>query len=146
MEELFFEDPDDFLSNVFDRSSENYEQDREAMARGHWSGFKHLRAEDAAVSDSVPMVDRTRENLGASDLVIARMRQVFFRGLDAFEKGGPALGLGPNGDGSGVPYSDLRGTAEIISSDTDPKDLHNRVLRDERVAAREAFLAARGAE
>lgn len=143
MEELFFEDSDDFLANVFDRTSENYEQDREAMAQGHWSGFKHLRAEDAAVSDSVPMVDRTGEHLGASDVVIARMRQQFFRGLQAFEKGGPALGLGPQGDGSGIPYSDMRGTAELITPETDPRDFHDRVLRDERVAARETFLKAR---
>lgn len=143
MEDLFFEDPDDFLGNVFDRSLDNFGQDREAMAQGHWSGFKNLRAEDAAVADSVPMVDRTRENLGASDLVIAQMRRQFFRGLTAFEQGGGALGLGPKGDGSGIPYGDLRGTAEIISADTDMRDFHNRVLRDERVAERDAFLAAR---
>jgi len=143
MSELFFEDPDDFLANVFNRTSENYDQDREAMAQGHWSGFKHLRAEDAAVADSVPIVDRTKEHLGASDLVIARMRQQFFRGLTGFEAGGSPLGLGPNGDGSGIPYSDMRGTAELISSDTNPQDYHNRVLREERAAAREAFLAAR---
>lgn len=113
------------------------------MAQGHWSGFKHLRAEDAAVSDSVPMVDRTKENLGASDLVIARMRQQFFRGLAAFEQGGPALGLGPQGDGSGVPYSGMRGTAELISKETDMRDFHNRVLREERAVACEAFLAER---
>lgn len=146
MEELFFEDPDDFCANVFDRRQDNFGQDREAMARGHWSGFKHLRAEDAAVADSVPMIDRTRENLGASDLVIARMRRYFLQGLDAFEKGGPALGLGPQGDGSGIPYSGLRGTAELVPADTDLKDFHNRVLREERVAARKAFLASRQAE
>lgn len=143
MEDLFFENPDDFLADVFDRSKENFGQDREAMAQGHWSGFKHLRAEDAAVSDSVPIVDRTHEHLGASDLVIAKMRQLYFRGLAAFENGGPAPGLGPHGDGRDVPYADMRGTAEIISSDVDPRDYHDRVLKHARIAARQAFLATR---
>lgn len=129
---LKFVDMDDFFENSFDRSKENFGQDREAMVNGHWSGFKDLRAEDAAVAESVPVVDRTREHLGASDLVIAKMRQQYFRGLDAFEKGGPALGLGENGDGSGIPYADLRGTSEVIAQDVDQVDFHNRVLREER--------------
>ncbi len=143
---LFFVDPDDFLSNSVDRNSENFGQDRDAMANGHWSGFKDLRAEDAAVSDSIPIVDRTREHLGASDLVIARMRQLFLRGLTAFETEGVVMGLGPNGNGAEIPYSGMRGTAEMIPVGTDMHDYHNRVLREERVAAREAFLAARASQ
>lgn len=140
-EEVRFLNPDDFLSDVMDRTKENFGQDREAMARGHWSGFLHLRAEDAAVSDSVPIVDRTKENLGASDLPIARMRQRFFRELDNFAKTGIAPGLGVKGDGQGVNYSELRGTAEVIPADMDQIDFHNRVLREKRISKREAFLA-----
>ncbi|MGE0803971.1 MAG: Rieske 2Fe-2S domain-containing protein [Burkholderiaceae bacterium] len=139
---LKFVDHDDFLANSLDRTRTDFGQNRAAMALGHWSGFKDLRAEDAAVAESVPIVDRTREHLGASDLVIAKMRQQFFRGLSEFERGGPALGLGPEGNGSGISYADLRGSSEVIGSDVDQVDFHNRVLRDERRARREAFLAA----
>lgn len=140
---LKFVDHDDFLANSIDRSREDFGQNRIAMELGHWSGFKNLRAEDAAVAESVPIVDRTEEHLGASDLVIAKSRQLFFRGLDAFEKGGPALGLGPEGDGSGISYEDFRGTSETIDADVDQVDYHNRLLRNERRANREAFFAAR---
>jgi phthalate 4,5-dioxygenase len=139
---LKFIDHDDFLLNSMDRSREDFGQDRAAMAQGHWSGFKDLRAEDAAVAESVPIVDRRHEHLGASDMVIAKSRRVFFDGLARFEQGGPALGLGPNGDGSGIAYGDLRGTAELISADIDQIDFHNRVLREQRRAATAAFLEA----
>lgn len=141
VEGLFFVDPDDFVANSIDRTREDFGQDRKAMAGGHWSGFKDLRAEDLAVADSVPMIDRTREHLGSSDLVIAKMRQLYLRGLKAFEETGTPWGMGPNGDGSDIPYLDMRGTAEMISADTDPYDFHNRVLRDERAAFREKCLA-----
>jgi len=97
------------------------------------------------VAESVPIVDRTKEHLGASDLVIAKMRQRFFQGLDEFERGGRALGLGPNGDGSGIAYTDLRGTSEVIAPEVDQLAYHNVELREERKALRTAFLEAQGA-
>lgn len=142
---LKFVDHDDFLRNSLDRGREDFGQNREAMKLGHWSGFKDLRAEDAAVAESVPIVDRTKEHLGASDLVIAKMRQRFFQGLDEFERGGRALGLGPNGDGSGIAYTDLRGTSEVIAPGVDQLAYHNVELREERKALRTAFLEAQGA-
>jgi phthalate 4,5-dioxygenase len=137
-----FGNPDDFLADCVDRTREDFGQDRAAMAEGHWSGFKDLRAEDVAVAESVPVIDRTKEHLGASDLVIARVRQLFLKGLSAFENGGPALGLGPQGDGSGIPYSDLRGSAETIPKTADHVEHHNRTLREARRARLETFLAA----
>lgn len=140
MEELFFVDPDDFVANSIDRTREDFGQDREAMKNGHWSGFKDLRAEDVAVADSVAMVDRTHEHLGASDLVIAKYRQQYFQGLKKFEETGLPWGMGEKGDGSNVAYAGMRGTAELISAETDPYDFHNNVLRNERIAACEKFL------
>lgn len=143
---LKFVDHDDFLQHSMDRSRENFGQNREAMKLGHWSGFKDLRAEDAAVAESVPIVDRRKEHLGASDLVIAKMRQRFFQGLDEFERGGHALGLGPQGDGSGISYVDMRGTSEVIAPDVDQIEFHNTKLRQERRTLREAFIASKEAE
>lgn len=138
---LKFVDHDDFLAGSFDRSLERFGQDRQAMDKGHWSGFMDLRAEDAAVAESVPIVDRTNEHLGASDLVIAKMRRQLLNALDAFEEGAPALGLGPHGDGSGIPYRDLRGTSELIPADLDAVKYHNQTLREERRALRAAFAS-----
>lgn len=143
--ELKFVDLDDFLANSFDRSKPDFGQDRAAMAAGHWSGFKDLRAEDAAVAEMIPLVDRRNEHRGASDLVIARMRRQFFDALEAFEKGGPALGLGAKGDGSGIPYTDLRGTSEVIDAAVDMEHFHNVELPEERRRQRAAFHAAAAA-
>lgn len=137
-----FIDMDDFFVHSIDRTKEDFGQDRAAMAQGHWSGFKDLRAEDLAVAESTPLIDRSKEHLGASDLVIAKLRQYFLKGLSEFENGGPALGLGPQGDGSGIPYTDLRGSAETIPKSVDQVSHHNQTLREERRLRRDAFHAA----
>ena len=66
-------------------------QDRAAMRAGSWSGIVGVRSQDHAVAESMgPIVDRTREHLGASDVAVIRMRR---RLLDAVHI--DRLNLGP---------------------------------------------------
>lgn len=135
---MYMPDADDFISPLLDRNDARFGQQRDAMNLNNWSGFNNLIAEDLAVAESVPVIDRTRENLGASDLVIARMRRLLLDGLKQFAGGAHPYGLGPQGNGTGIPYRDLRGTAEIIQAGEDAARFHNEILREERIQARSA--------
>lgn len=68
-------DPDDLLKGDYTREN-NWGQDREAMKRGHFSGFTgSVLHEDLGVQASMgPIVDRSLENLCSTDLAIVRMR------------------------------------------------------------------------
>ena len=59
------------------------------MDAGHWSGFGHSAiAEDTAVQTSMgPIVDRTRENLSASDVAIAQTRRMILDTVAAYPRG-----------------------------------------------------------
>lgn len=69
-------DPDNLVTEQFDRAN-LWGQDREAMARGHFSGFtQSVLHEDVGVQMSMgAIVDRSEETLCATDLAIVRMRQ-----------------------------------------------------------------------
>lgn len=69
-------DPDDLLAGDFHRGN-NWGQDREAMAEGHFSGFtRSVLHEDLGVQMSMgAIVAREDEQLCATDLAIVRMRQ-----------------------------------------------------------------------
>ena len=64
-------------------------QDREAMKRGHFSGFDQcLLQEDVVVQFSMGRIaDRTKEQLCSSDVAIARARRRLLRELDAMANG-----------------------------------------------------------
>jgi len=68
-------DPDDLLKGDYTRAN-NWGQDREAMAKGHFSGFTaSVLHEDLGVQVSMgPIVDRSLETLCGTDLAIVRMR------------------------------------------------------------------------
>lgn len=58
----------------------NFLQDRDAMRRGHFTGFPNFTQEDAAVSMSGgPIRDRSKEMLSQADVAITRMYRVLLR-------------------------------------------------------------------
>ena len=67
----------DNLVSEGDSAETMWNQDRAAMAEGHFSGLtKSVLHEDVAVQESMgPIVDRSREQLCGTDLAIVRMRQ-----------------------------------------------------------------------
>jgi phthalate 4,5-dioxygenase len=68
---------------------DNWGQDREAMARGHFSGFTgNLLQEDTVTQISMgPIVDRTREHLSSSDVAIIHARRALLEAVERVQRG-----------------------------------------------------------
>ena len=100
-------DPDDLVTG--ERAPANrWGQDREAMARGHFSGFPaSVLHEDVGVQMSMgPIVDRSRETLCGTDLAIVRMRRFLLDLLRRQEVGQPIDGaLSAYAEGGFLPFS-----------------------------------------
>lgn len=91
-------DPDYLNSDMGDVTN-MWHQDREAMKAGHWSGIvgRTNAYEDFIVQESMgPIVDRSREFLGAADVVIALARRLLLQAVKAHRDEGvvPFLGAG----------------------------------------------------
>jgi phthalate 4,5-dioxygenase len=85
-------------------------QDRAAMKRNSYTGIDGFTNQDMAVQESMgPIVDRTREHLGTSDVAIIRLRRRLIENLDRFTRGEPPIGL----DGA-VPYERIRSEQLLI--------------------------------
>lgn len=89
-------DPDNYVE-VQGSAENNWGQDRDAMDRGHYSGFiDHVLLEDAVVQASMgPIADRTRDFLTHIDLGLQTCRQLLLRRLDGLEAGRPVDGSMP---------------------------------------------------
>jgi phthalate 4,5-dioxygenase len=92
-------DPHNMVSLSGGRSN-RWDQDRQAMNHGHWSGFCNSALdEDTVVQVSMgPIADRTRENLSSSDVAIAQARRLLLDTIAAVAKGGlpPGGARGPD--------------------------------------------------
>src|SRR5919202_293000 len=70
-----------------------YEQDREAMKRGDWTGIKGIPAQDMAMWESMgPITDRSEDHFGSSDLAVAQFRRMMVAAVEKFRQGGAAIG------------------------------------------------------
>jgi phthalate 4,5-dioxygenase oxygenase subunit len=70
------------------RHERSWAQDREKMRNGHFTGIPNLLAEDMAVAEGMkPIVDRSREYLGASDTAVLRFRKMYLDSLRAQSAG-----------------------------------------------------------
>jgi phenylpropionate dioxygenase-like ring-hydroxylating dioxygenase large terminal subunit len=92
-----FDDLDNFRA-AFTKEN-GWLQDREAMAEGRsFTGIAEGRAavqilmEDIVMAESQFPLDRSKESLGATDLVVIRGRKALREALDDFERGNPLLG------------------------------------------------------
>ena len=75
-------------------------QDRTMMKTRNFSGIPHIPTRDYAVQESMePIVDRSREHLGSSDIAVLHMRRVLLNCLKEF-----AAGKEPSGLDSSFPY------------------------------------------
>jgi hypothetical protein len=85
------DDPDNFAANLGDKST-RWDQDREAMKKGHFSGLtKNLSFEDFIVQASMGRrFDRSKEQLGSADAIVVRVRRLLMEAAKAFEAGAPA--------------------------------------------------------
>lgn len=69
-----------------------WDQDRQAMREGHYSGLTRRQSlyEDLAICESMgAIVDHSGEHLTAADVTIASVRRALLRSMDALERGEP---------------------------------------------------------
>jgi phthalate 4,5-dioxygenase len=76
------------------RSLDNwFLQDRAAMKRGDFTGIKGIPAQDMAMWESMgPIVDRSKDYLGSSDVAVAHFRRIMVQAARDITAGGPAIG------------------------------------------------------
>jgi hypothetical protein len=76
-----------------ENKANDYLIDREAQKRFTFTGIAGVRAQDAMVTETAgPIVDRTREHLGTSDIAIIKMRRRLISEARALMNGdGPPL-------------------------------------------------------
>ena len=68
-------------------------QDRAAMKAGSFTGIEGIPNQDVAMWVSPgPIIDRTRDFLGASDLAVVEFRRMMVEAARAVARGEPALG------------------------------------------------------
>lgn len=130
---LASEDPDNFLSasGGFD---DMWNQDREAMRQGHFSGFpgRHFFEEDVIVQESMgPIVDRSREFLGQSDKVIMHVRRNLLAATEAMAEGRKPWGLDSPDK---TDYSRIRSCAVFLNPGQDWRSVNAFDLEKKAVA------------
>jgi phthalate 4,5-dioxygenase oxygenase subunit len=78
-------------------------QDRQAMKAGNFTGISGFPNQDIAMWVTMsPIVDRSEDRLGASDLAIVEFRRQMVDAVRAFQDGQPAIGCAENAIAPGV--------------------------------------------
>jgi phthalate 4,5-dioxygenase oxygenase subunit len=86
-----------------------WNQDRAAMKDGSWVGIDGFPHQDMACQESMgPVVDRSREHLGTSDIAIIRLRKRLLEAVGKFQRGEPLIGHGS------VPFERLRSEQVVV--------------------------------
>lgn len=105
--------PDDF--SVLTRDRPMWGQDRQLMAEGHFTGITNLILEDIAIQESQgPIVDRTQEKLGSSDIAVICTRRLLLDALRAHRTTGEVFG-----QAEGAAFPGTAGSAFSIPAGTD---------------------------
>jgi phthalate 4,5-dioxygenase oxygenase subunit len=77
----------------FRNASNRYQQDREAMRRGDFTGIYGIPAQDMAMWESMgPIADRSQERLGTSDRAVIQFRKQMLAAVRDVGAGKPAIG------------------------------------------------------
>lgn len=124
------EDPDDFAANL--GSAENmWGQDRQAMKNGHYSGLtRNIPFEDFIVQASMgSRIDRSVEQLGAADMILAKVRRMLLDGLGKFESGGTVSWRGD------FNYRGIRARSVCYDASTTWREFSWQGKKGERVTA-----------
>jgi phthalate 4,5-dioxygenase oxygenase subunit len=100
----------------------DFMQDREAMARGDWTGIRGIPAQDMAMWESMgPITERSEDHFGSSDLAVAQFRRMMVSAALKFREGGAAIGVE-----KAVPHAALASFEGIVPKTTDWKALGAR--------------------
>jgi phthalate 4,5-dioxygenase oxygenase subunit len=101
-----------------------YNQDREAMKRGDFTGIQGIPMQDMAMWESMGSIaNRNNEILGSSDLSIVKFRNQMLQAVQEFIKGGAAIGTSD----LSVPHVELSSVERIIPKTSDWRTLKDTV-------------------
>jgi phthalate 4,5-dioxygenase oxygenase subunit len=96
-----------------------YLQDREAMARGDWTGIAGIPAQDMAMWESMGAItERSEDHFGASDLAVAQFRRMMVAAAKSFEQGGAAIGTQAD-----IVYTNLASYEGVVPKSVDWRTL-----------------------
>ena len=99
-------------STVFDRLV----IDREVQRTETFTGIEGINTQDQAIQESMgPILDRTHENLAASDMAIVIARRMLLEAAGSVADGGDPPGVGDS-------YYDVRAIDAIVPNDSDWKE------------------------
>lgn len=116
-------DPDYFNADMGDVSN-MWHQDREAMKNGHWSGIvgRVNAYEDFVVQESMgALVDRSKEYLGASDVIISLARRTLLKAVRDHQATGEVPFIREGGEV--IDYGAVRSLSIKVPNGTAWKDL-----------------------
>lgn len=103
--------PEDFIPGTFflkKNLSNDYMIDRQLQKTKSFTGITGLSTQDVAVQEAMgPIVDRSKEFLGTSDLAVVQLRRLLSEAIDAVERGQKPRGVEPATHARIRPYDDL---------------------------------------
>jgi phthalate 4,5-dioxygenase len=97
-----------------------YQQDREAMKRGDFTGIKGIPTQDMAMWESMGrIVDRSKDHPGSSDMAVVQFRRMMLAAVKKFQETGAVIGAGKNR----IPHAQLASFEGLVPKSTDWKTL-----------------------
>ena len=97
-----------------------YMQDRAAMKAGDFTGIKGIPTQDMAMWESMgPIVDRSRDHPGSSDMAVVQFRRMMLAATKKFQESGAVIGAGQGR----TPYVQLSSFEGVVPKTTDWKTL-----------------------
>ena len=97
-----------------------YLQDRAAMKRGDFTGINGIPTQDMAMWESMgPIVDRSRDHPGSSDVAVVQFRRMMVAAVKKFQDGGPAIGTSE----PRIPHAKLASFEGVVPKTTDWRTL-----------------------
>lgn len=130
-------DPDNFL-DVGGDADNMWNQDRQSMKDGHFSGFpgRHFFEEDMIVQESMGrIVDRSKEYLGQSDKVITYVRRNLMNSVNSVEAGGEPWGMQ---DPGAFDYRHIRSCAVFLEPEEDWTTIDSFALEERKARLQSA--------
>ena len=101
-------------------AANNYRQDRKAMKLGNFTGIPGITNQDISMWESMgPIVDRTQDRLGASDLAVVEFRKQMVEAARTMANGGPAIGT----TSPRVPLAKLQSFEGVVPKSSDWRKL-----------------------
>jgi phthalate 4,5-dioxygenase len=110
-ETFFGRGPDDLIPGTYKlkrNRGNDYLIDRNVQKTQTFTGIKGVNTQDFALQEGMgPIVDRSKEHLGASDKAIVFMRRLMLEGIRAVERGEKPPGRDPTTHRNIRPYDDV---------------------------------------